>query len=377
MRRSPQPNSSSHAKQRRAPKCFAATTVNQRSRSITMACNAPTSNPNVRVERWEGFSLLAWGTESDEEIYNNDAVNTLDGSLKIGLQDDLVITRAAEMFSNGALAKRMNGELDKRQSASRVWGEADAHLTALRESQRAHDMAIRKLEHRRAFESSLRERLSCRAKQKKELESKALQHLVADSPFQHGRCHRCSVQLGAGTDNLTANANPNVRYHYHDQHFLKDASAPSSALKSSQTEEVERNLRIFYRTGHLDELKQKQFAHVYLANRKKYADDERRHAVEQRALHERRKNAIASDSGDNRDVLEGGLLAAQKEQQQFHRGRARFKVERSRYNETRAHAHPFTSICAVTPQEAMEDHLFSKDLPEEPSRESLHLSDLA
>ncbi|TPX64316.1 hypothetical protein SpCBS45565_g05949 [Spizellomyces sp. 'palustris'] len=342
-----------------------------------MTCNAPTSNPNVRVERWEGFSLLAWEAEGDEGIYKDETVNTLDGSLSIGLQDNLVITRAAEMFSNGALAKRMNGEPDKRQSASCVWGEADAHLTALRESKRAQDMAMRKLEHSRTFESSLRERLSCRARQKKELESNALQHLVADSLFQHGRCHRCSVQLGRGTDNLTSNATPNVRYHYHDQHFLKDTFAPSHALKPSQTEEVERNLRVFYRTGHLDELKRKQFAHVYLANRKKYAEDERRHAVEQRALHERRKNAIASQSEDNRDVLEGGLLAAQQEQQQFHRGRARFKVERSRYNETRTHANPFTSICAVTRQEAMEDHLLSKNLPTRPSRESLRISDLA
>lgn len=100
-------------------------TKHQNVRSTNPACNASTADPSVRVERWVGTRFLAW----EENVADNgsNALHFVDSRLGLGLQDQLLPERAAEIFSYG-LARRANSQVDARNLALNVWGEADAHV---------------------------------------------------------------------------------------------------------------------------------------------------------------------------------------------------------------------------------------------------------
>ncbi|TPX60788.1 hypothetical protein PhCBS80983_g01503 [Powellomyces hirtus] len=84
----------------------------------------------------------------------------------------------------------------------------------------------------------------------------------------------------------------------HRQNLFRDSSGiaenPYTPAKG-----VDKDLNLFYRAGYLDEIKQKQFAKVYLANRRQSSENGRRLAVERRAAQEKLKASQISLTDDD------------------------------------------------------------------------------
>lgn len=69
---------------------------------------------------------------------------------------------------------------------------------------------------------------------------------------------------------------PEEKYHFHKQHFIQESSEclPEEKLPSKE-EELEKELRLCYRAGHLDEMKRRIQGRVYAATKHHYMDLER------------------------------------------------------------------------------------------------------
>ncbi|KAJ3124883.1 hypothetical protein HK098_000821 [Nowakowskiella sp. JEL0407] len=86
---------------------------------------------------------------------------------------------------------------------------------------------------------------------------------------------------------------PNEKYHYHKKLFTPDSTQthqPKPTCPINHTNNgPEQMLNLFYRAGHISELKKRQFGKVYLANRKEFAEKERR-GVSLRASKKKHQN---------------------------------------------------------------------------------------
>ncbi|KAJ3286823.1 hypothetical protein HK104_008865 [Borealophlyctis nickersoniae] len=255
------------------------------SRNVNLTYNGPTSSVGAKAERWEGFAL----------------------ELADGVQ------QGASMFDCGAKAER-NG--DGRYVAvihSGPWYEQD---DAEQETLRNIASHREKLRRARLFRADLRVRLRERADRKKQTVRGVLE--AATGPYT---------------------IHPEEPYHFHARHFSSKDDLPLAPSEKplNERDEREKLLRMFYRAGEVDEIKRKQFGKVYLAKRKQFAEEERKHVVEKRNL----------EAGSyQRDSLD---LDAP-------RGRSRYRndsivVERSQRGDRRssdAKAQPdFTSISEV------------------------------
>ncbi|KAJ1337043.1 hypothetical protein BSLG_006803 [Batrachochytrium salamandrivorans] len=87
-----------------------------------------------------------------------------------------------------------------------------------------------------------------------------------------------SLTLEDLPDQRTYSVYPQEKFHFHQQHFQDDKNAKCipKILGPNQGNDLEKELRLCYRTGHLDEIKRKHFGKVYGATRRHYMDLERR-----------------------------------------------------------------------------------------------------
>ncbi|KAI9102424.1 hypothetical protein DFS34DRAFT_390856 [Phlyctochytrium arcticum] len=253
-----------------------------RSRMVHLSNNAPVSHyDGIHIEKWKGFELLAWPQGSiDSYLCPSDMILVDDERVAVGLASRVVAARAAELFSNGCVAVRESDQ-PSRSMVMDVWKNADAGINADRESARTHSSRADRQSRNQLFQSTLRSRLEHRAQEKRALISEAMDQVVAESSLRHKRCHECTVKKDpkAGSNVIPLA----LGYHYHQQLFIADHFAAPEAPDPSRSKELELSLSKYVRTGQLSELKKKQFAQVYWANKKKYSAIDRQNAIEMRA----------------------------------------------------------------------------------------------
>ncbi|KAJ1336283.1 hypothetical protein BSLG_007427 [Batrachochytrium salamandrivorans] len=110
-----------------------------------------------------------------------------------------------------------------------------------------------------------------------------------------------SLTLEDLPDQRTYSVYPQEKFHFHQQHFQDDKNAKCipKILGPNQGNDLEKELRLCYRTGHLDEIKRKHFGKVYGATRRHYMDLERRVLLNDlRSKQSLREATATKQSGD-------------------------------------------------------------------------------
>ncbi|KAH6585995.1 hypothetical protein BASA50_000938 [Batrachochytrium salamandrivorans] len=209
-------------------------------------------------------------------------------------------------------------------SSDATMNRQDADRSAITESSR-HAL-MRADQHRRQteFRDALRSRLLESASRQRKAFMDVLDHVEAEAIEKHAG-HLTHARLDARKktrkrseaipralsnesltledlpDQRTYSVYPQEKFHFHQQHFQDDKNAKCipKILGPNQGNDLEKELRLCYRTGHLDEIKRKHFGKVYGATRRHYMDLERRVLLNDlRSKQSLREATATKQSGD-------------------------------------------------------------------------------
>ncbi|KAI8928959.1 hypothetical protein BC831DRAFT_445541, partial [Entophlyctis helioformis] len=181
------------------------------------------------------------------------------------------------------------------QTHVQAWPDAvgsasfDANATAQIEDLARQDSADKRKQRHRAFREALTVRLRDTAERQRNAVRQVLEHVEAESIEQHAghlmnnsrlqkrreSKHSASqptlsralsaeqLDIASLPPDRTYTVFPDEKYHFHARHF----PAPYT--------DMEKELRMCYRSGQIDEIRRKQFGKVFLATRKHYMELER------------------------------------------------------------------------------------------------------
>ncbi|EGF82723.1 hypothetical protein BATDEDRAFT_22823 [Batrachochytrium dendrobatidis JAM81] len=305
-------------------------------RGVNICCNAPTKGVGVRVERWtpqcaalscertnnrnaqcDGFMDYSGRGESFEThqpdlfsgvmVIRSNTLATISRQTEASYQHESSSRNAclnrhhrrcvSEPFASGLRA--FSPKPDNRLA------QQDAAISAETEILKQSQLMAYKHQKKRDFRYALKCRLLESAYCQKEAFKKVLENTNAEAIEKHaGYLGHSRIEkrqeLKQMQNNLPRTLSneslaikdlpvtrsytvyPQEKFHFHQQHFhSKDLDRFSDILpKSRNDKDLEKELRLGYRTGHLDEIKRKHFGKVYEATRKHYMDLERKKCLD-------------------------------------------------------------------------------------------------
>ncbi|TPX40159.1 hypothetical protein SeMB42_g03935 [Synchytrium endobioticum] len=213
------------------------------------------------------------------------------------------------------------------------------------ESKRVQEERAKRHRHLLDFQKALMSRLQVHAKRKKEALSDALDQVAVQATQRHKRCShlfRCNryphhhsacrcvspspspvhaapnrpfpvLATSLSSESLDLQDLPNDRsyfVHHSDRyHYFHNKAHPESTAsvaaewdlkEEDESGKSERELRLFYRQSHLDEIRRKQFGAVYQATRHKYSQQGRHEASEWRSRAKMPSTSVSPEPGSLR-----------------------------------------------------------------------------